>query len=168
LATFGEKLVEEYFERVRNYVRVRVPPQDCADVVSEVFVRALQKKDQLKGAPGPWLFAIAKSRIADHFRQKETLTSMTESVTLSPPQPAGSQPALAPLERLEHAEFRALLQRKLNHLSELEREAIALKFTDGLSNIQIAEMLQITPGHLGVVLHRALRQLRDSMLQEVR
>jgi DNA-directed RNA polymerase specialized sigma24 family protein len=44
---------------------------------------------------------------------------------------------------------------------------IAFKFTDGLSNTEIAQVLGITPNHLGVVLHRALQKLRSAMLEEV-
>lgn len=80
---------------------------------------------------------------------------------------AAAPVSLAPLERLEHSEFNARLHRNLNSLSELERDVIALKFTDGLSNTEIAAYLNITPNHLGVVLHRALRQLRGAMLKEI-
>ena len=74
----------------------------------------------------------------------------------------------SPLERLSHAEFRKLLRAKMDVLlSGLERDAIAFKFTDGLSNVQIAEVLGITPNRLGVVLHRALRRVREAMLEEV-
>jgi RNA polymerase sigma-70 factor (ECF subfamily) len=73
----------------------------------------------------------------------------------------------APLEALEQDEFRRLLQSKMSLLSEIERDVIALKFSDGLNNTEIAAMLNITPNHLGVVLHRALQRLRDAMTEEV-
>ena len=82
----------------------------------------------------------------------------------SPPADGREQ---APLEKLEAAEFRERLHRKLELLPELERDAIAFKFTDGLSNTEIAKVLGLTPNHLGVVLHRALQKLRSAMLEEV-
>jgi RNA polymerase sigma factor (sigma-70 family) len=71
------------------------------------------------------------------------------------------------LDRLERAEFRALLRRQMESLSEVERDLIALKFTDGLSNVQVAEMLGLSPNRMGVMLHRALGRLREAMRKEV-
>lgn len=171
MSTVGERLVSEYFDRLHGYVRTRVPEQDCEDVVGEIFLRAVERQGQLRGDSAAWLFAIARSRVAEFYRKRE-LIMQTEGLSLSAAprgQPHGlaggaaAVAALAPLEQLEQDEFRDRLQRKLEQLPEIEREVIALKFTAGLSNTQIAEILKITPNHLGVVLHRALKKLKEGM-----
>lgn len=75
--------------------------------------------------------------------------------------------SITPLEELERAEFMELLHRKMQELTEPERDVIAFKFTDGLANSDIAALVGVTPGHLGVLLHRALGKLRGLMLKEV-
>jgi len=167
LATAGEEFFSNHFDRLYAYVRMRVGERDCEDLVGDILLRAIEKLDQLKGDPAAWLFAIARSRIADHYRRDFQLKGagmnafpvQTEMLEQRP-EPREKRP----LEELEAAEFRVLLQRKLAMLSDVERDVIAFKFTDGLSNIQIAQVLGLTPTNLGVILHRALKRLRESML----
>lgn len=157
--TAGEALVERFFEPVHGYVRLRVPATDRDDVVAEVFLRALERKRQVRSDdPGPWIFAIARSRVADYYRRRGAAVSAQD-----PPQARRD----TPLEELERKEFVSLLHRKMEELPEAERDVIAFKFTDGLSNPAIAALLGITPNHLGVLLHRALSRLRRAMLREV-
>ncbi|MCY3021928.1 MAG: sigma-70 family RNA polymerase sigma factor [Planctomycetota bacterium] len=175
METFGERLVREFFDRLHGYVRMRVPAQDCEDVVGDIFLRAIERQEQLRGDAGPWLFAIARSQIADHYRQRESAMRTEDPLTASASATedgwhcelarSGTAHAPAPLESLEQAEFRERLQRRMELLPELERDVIAFKFTDGLSNTEIAKVLGITPNHLGVVLHRALQRLRSAMIE---
>lgn len=170
LDTFGEKLILEYHDRVLQYARMRVRAQDCEDVVGDIFLRAIERRDQLKGEPGPWLFAIARSRVADHYRKREkAMRNERPAIALNGTDPSESavETAAAPIEQMEQSEFCELLRAKLELLPELERDVIAFKFTDGLTNTEIAQALDITPNHLGVVLHRALQKLRSAMIQEV-
>ncbi len=162
----GERLVEEFYERVAGYVRMRVPEKDCEDVIGETFLRAIQRRGEVREEAGPWLFSVARSRVADYYRRREAeMKAVAEKRSRGERAAPG---ALTPLERLTHAEFRKRLRAKMNQLlSELERDAIAFKFTEGLSNVQIAEILGVTPNRLGVVLHRALGRLRSAMLEEV-
>jgi RNA polymerase sigma-70 factor (ECF subfamily) len=162
----GEALVSEFYERVAGYVRMRVPERDCEDVTGDVFLRAIERLGELRGDAAPWLFSVARSRVADYYRRREVEMKAAEERRRS--EEVAGRRELSPLERLDGAEFRELLRLKMNQLlSEMERDAIAFKFTDGLSNVQISEVLGVTPNRLGVVLHRALRRLRDAMLEEV-
>lgn len=162
------QLIEQYFDRMHAYVRLRVPEQDCEDMVGEIFLRAMERREQVRGETGAWLFSIARSRIADYYRDKKGPVMPLETTERDGAAPtAVNPPSLEPLKRLERAEFNARLLRQINGLSELERDVITLKFTDGLNNVEIAEMLKITPNHLGVVLHRALSQLRGALLKEM-
>jgi len=48
----------------------------------------------------------------------------------------------------------------LGKLSEREQEIIQLKYFGEMSNVEIAEMLNLTPGNVGIILHRAMGTLR--------
>ncbi len=159
-----ETLVREYYDRVRGYVRLRVPDSDCEDVTAEIFLRALERKGQLRSDdPGPWLFRIARSRVAGYYRVRAAREAREEKAMR---EARAERKQATPLEELERAEFRELFRRKMVVLSEAERDLIALKFTDGLNNVRIAETLGVTANHLGVMLHRALSRLRKAMLEE--
>jgi RNA polymerase sigma-70 factor (ECF subfamily) len=155
------ELFERHFEPLAKYVRMRVPPADCEDVLSEIFARAWERRTQVRGNPRAWLFTIARSRVAEHFRARSR--RMTVETSMTEPPPTGARLDFDALQQLEHEEFRGLLRRKMAVLSERERDVLALKFSDGLTNAAIAEMLDVSRGHLGVLLHRALKRLRDAL-----
>lgn len=172
MATAGDAFFHEHFDRLFAYVRMRVGERECEDVVGDILLRAIERLDQVKGDPAAWLFAIARSRIADHFRlgfQRKGAGMSTQGTDLQnvalDARPAAR--SSVPVDELEAAEFRDLLHKRLTLLSDLERDVIAFKFADGLSNTQIAEVLGITRSNLGVILHRALKRLRDAMQTEV-
>jgi RNA polymerase sigma factor (sigma-70 family) len=163
-----EALVTEFYDRVQGYVRMRVPEGDCEDVVGEILVRALQRRAEVRDDPVAWLFAVARSQVAQYYRDREAhMTATAQTETLREVRTAGASGRSA-LERLERKEFCALLRAKMNQvLSETERDVIAFKFTDGLGNVEIARILGLTPNNLGVILHRALGRLRQAMVEEV-
>jgi RNA polymerase sigma-70 factor (ECF subfamily) len=175
LATSTDALVEEHYERVHGYVRMRVPARECDDVVADIFLRAIERTAQQRSSDaGPWLFAIARSRVADFYRRRGARIvtvpyAAGEEAGMSgndPGRQSESGSAITPLEELERAEFTELLHQKMRELTEPERDVIAFKFTDGLANSDIAALVGVTPGHLGVLLHRALGKLRGLMLKE--
>ena len=59
-----------------------------------------------------------------------------------------------------HGERERLLLEAVARLQEREREVVALKFGGELSNAQIAEIMQLSPGNVGVILYRTMKQLR--------
>jgi len=165
----AQRLVEEFHDRIAGYVRMRVPAGDCDDVVAEIFLRAVERLGQMRGEALGWLFAVARSRVAQYYRERKAgMTAVSQSAPEAAAERTADIGGLGALERLEREEFCALLRRTVMQiLSDEERDAIALKFTDGLTNIQIAGILGVTPGALGVMLHRALGRLRRAMLEEV-
>jgi len=55
-------------------------------------------------------------------------------------------------------------QQKLRHaitkLPEREKELIALKYGAGMTNRQIASIVQLSESNVGSILHRTIKQLR--------
>ena len=57
-------------------------------------------------------------------------------------------------------ERRALLN-AIEKLKEREREVIELKYFADCSNVEIAEILNLTPSNVGIILFRALKKLKE-------
>lgn len=132
-------------------------PGEAEDLLQDIFARALAAKDECQGQdPRPWLYAIARNRVAEHLRRRSI---ERRGAGVLEQKKADGAPA-APERSAMQAEFRAELLRAMEQLSDLDREAVRLKFSGGFSNTEIAQMLNVTPGHLGVILFRALRKLR--------
>lgn len=66
-----------------------------------------------------------------------------------------------PFDQLEQSEATGFLLRIVATLPARQQEVIQLKFQNDLSYQQIAEVMQTTANNVGVLLHTALKTLRD-------
>jgi len=154
-------LYRQYLPRILNYIRLRVNDEDLAqDLAAAVFERAVSRQHTLRRreAFGAWLFQIARTTIAGHYRRQRP----TVALDLVDEQPAAD---ISPSEALVRREEVARLQVALASLSEREQEIIRLKFGGGLGNKEIAKVLRLKAGHVAVILYRALRKLRTRLEQ---
>jgi RNA polymerase sigma-70 factor (ECF subfamily) len=134
-----EQVWERYAERQRRWLRARVASDaDADDLLSEVFLRVLQKLDQLEDAErlGAWVGRITRNVLIDHHRRRAPRTNV-EGLD---PACAADAPDPTPLAEWLAAE-----------VAELEppyREALELTELGGLSQKAAAERLGLS--HSGV------------------
>lgn len=156
-----EEVYDKYFPRIYNYIRYRVLERGAADdLVSAVFEKVLDKFDGFDQASPlePWLFAIARNTLNDHFRRRKvrgwfSITDREESIA-----------SAESVERsAERGEENARLLAALAGLGEQERELIAMKFQLELTNRDIAAQTGLGESHVGVILFRAMGKLRDKL-----
>jgi RNA polymerase sigma-70 factor (ECF subfamily) len=130
------------------------------DVQQQVFLEAWQRGadyDPRRAAPATWLMMIARSRAIDHQRRRRP----------EPHDPAAAA-ALAggtgdsALDELHDAWWLAAM---LAELPEAEAEALRLRFGLGLTQVEIAERLDLPLGTVKSQMSRALARLRV-VLQE--
>lgn len=159
------RLYDHYVRRVYNYMRYRVSDAQTADdLTAQVFRRAWEKRGNYEPnrAPfGAWLFGIAQHVINDHYRRQKRfswlpLDALRERLSLIPP----------PEEAVMQSELQTSLLQAVARLDEREREIVALKFGGNLNNVQIAELTGLTASNVGVILYRAMKQLRTALEQE--
>jgi RNA polymerase sigma factor (sigma-70 family) len=153
------RIYDHYFPRVYNYVRYRIADPDTTDdltaMVFERALRSLTKYQPVRGPFGAWLFAIARNAVNDESRKQKrkrwlSLEALHEVLS--------SQPS--PEQIVVEEETRDRLLAALTHLNRRERDLIALKFAAGLSNRHIAELTGLGQNHVGVIIYRAIQQLR--------
>jgi len=153
------ELYRQYLPRILNYVRLRVDGEDLAqDLTAEVFERAVSKQHTLRrpGAFGGWLFTIARNTVAAYYRGRRPTLSLDQTAEQPAPDPS-------PPEALMRREELDRLKAVLSTLSQREQEIIRLKFLGGLGNKEIAKILRLRPGHIAVILYRALQKLRTQL-----
>jgi RNA polymerase sigma-70 factor (ECF subfamily) len=157
--------VEIHYPKVQAYVHLRIPPQDCEDVIGEIMLAFWKNRESIRSNPSGWLFGLARRRIGEYFRIRKR-NGLNRAKWTQPSPPSIPPSTLTPLESLETEEFRERLGRAIHALPEREREILALKFSGGLSNSEIAQSLGIQANHLGVLLFRCLRRLKMAMEEE--
>jgi RNA polymerase sigma-70 factor (ECF subfamily) len=146
-------------------------PAEADDLTQETFLRAIRKLDTLNDVTklSAWLYRIATNICHDRYRQ---LARRRESVSLdaepdeSPPSrdellAADSGPALDQL--LEQSEMSDCVQNYINELPDSYRAVILLHDLEGLTNDEIARMLECTLGTVKIRLHRARTKLKSAL-----
>lgn len=158
---------QAYYPRIYNYLRYRVnSPEDAEDLISAVFEQAYTRREQFdptKGAFSSWLFRIAHNALVDHYRTRERRLAW-ETETGLPPDLVIPEPSLE--TQMVQKETIVRLLQSLKHLSERDQEIITLKFAGKLRNKEIAEIMDMKEKTVSVALLRAMRRLREQMIQE--
>jgi RNA polymerase sigma factor (sigma-70 family) len=150
------ELYREYLPRILNYIRLRVGSEDLAqDLTAAVFERAVAKQHTLRKhqAFGAWLFRIARNVVAGHYRRRRPTVPLE---WVDEPHAGGPSPPEVVMRREELERLWAAL----GALSDREQEIIHLRFGAALGNKEIAEIVRLRPGHVAVIVYRALRKLR--------
>ena len=169
LQQFGQVALAELYAgsqpRLERILRFRIDPRirrriESADVLQETWLTASRRLSeylqQPTVSPFVWLRQLVLQSLVDmhrhEFRQRrdagrelhlavagpvgDTSLSMAELLLAQQTSPSG---------RLVREEEVQQLQKALNTLSELDREVLALRHFEQLSNQQTAEVLELTP-----------------------
>jgi RNA polymerase sigma-70 factor (ECF subfamily) len=157
-----DELYRAHAPRVAQKARYRAGRDEhlVADIVQEVFTRALENLDRLRDPArfGAWIGAIADHVIVDHHRaaaRSRPLDERTAEEIVSTDAPADSV--------AEAGEMARLLRRSVAGLSARDAAAITLVSTLGLSPAELGAVLGVSRGAAKVLLHRARARLRATL-----
>lgn len=127
------------------------------EVVSTAFERAYRKRgrfDPTRGSARAWLFGIVRNAALDELRRRRRHAPLNdEPLDLA---------LNASLGGVEQTELRLALRDALDALPARDRELVALKFFAGLSNAEIARLLDTSESNAGTKLHRVVTKLREA------
>lgn len=162
-----EELVRLYEKRVYAVaLRSSGNPEDAADIVQEVFLRAWRSIESFRGDSGfsTWLFRITMNLCVDHARHKHAQPQTQPIVTDDETERPLPDPALTPEEHLDNRELGRELAAALEEISEEHRRIVLLRDVSGMSYTEIAEVLEISEGTVKSRLSRARIALRKVLL----
>jgi RNA polymerase sigma-70 factor (ECF subfamily) len=129
-------------------------PAEAEDVAQESFVRLWRQAGRWRAGGArfdTWLHRVALNLCYDRLRRRETAVEKV---------PERADPGPAPDQRLEEADTTRRVASALQALPDRQREAIVLAYYQGLSNIEAAEVMEISIEALESLLARARRRLR--------
>ncbi|NLX98166.1 MAG: sigma-70 family RNA polymerase sigma factor [Rhodopirellula sp.] len=151
------RALDEYEGRLTRYAARLVGDEDAArDVVQYAFLRLCDRSpEELGSRVAPWLFAVCRNRAVDTLRSRrhtEAIDTAASDLDVSrEPDPAASA---------ETRDLYARMSELVAALPTAQREAIDL-WTEGFSYREIAETTQQREGNVRVLVHRALKRLRE-------
>jgi len=156
---FGE-LYDKYVDQVYRYIVYRVASAQLAeDLTSETFLRALRRISSFtwQGRDvGAWFVTIARNLIADHYKSgRYRLELTTEDVSQSSAAPVQAGPENEVLEAMQNK----VLLGAVKLLGAEQQECIVLRFLQGLSVSETAQVMGKNDGAIKALQYRAIRTL---------
>jgi RNA polymerase sigma-70 factor (ECF subfamily) len=125
------------------------------DLTSETFLAAARQRPA--GAVSvAWLVGVARHKLADHWRREAREQRLLRAVEAVPP--GTEDPWESHLDMLG-------ARQALSEVAPQHRAALTLRYLDGLSVPEVAEVLGRTLGATEALLVRARRDLRRAYLQ---
>jgi len=147
------------FERplLQYATRILGDSDRARDVVQETFVKLQnEQRQQLDEAPAKWLFTVCRNGALNICRKERRMTYLDQEFLETR---ASDQPAA--FERLEAREATGFLLKILGTLPPRQQEVLQLKFQNDLSYQEISEITQLSVSNVGVMIHNALKTLRQ-------
>lgn len=152
-----DALFREHADRVHAYARRHVGADAADDIVSETFLVAWRRRDELPEHVLPWLLVTARHLVANHRRSGRR----ADQLWLAAVRDLWRLPEQVPVEE-------ALIERE-GHLRALEsctrpeREALILTAWDGLTAAEAAAVAGCSVRAFTVRLARARARMRSAL-----
>jgi RNA polymerase sigma factor (sigma-70 family) len=164
----ARETIEELFLALEspllNYAqRLAGDPAAAEDVVQDAFMKLHAQFAEVR-EPRRWLYRTVHNGAINHRRKAGKIVPLhpvagdggLDAVESADPQPL-------PDEAIVRGEGIGLVRLSLESLDERSRELIRLKFTEDLSYKEIARRTGLKVGHVGYILHHALKGMADEL-----
>jgi RNA polymerase sigma-70 factor (ECF subfamily) len=163
---FG-KLYDRYVDAVFRFIFYRVNDRALAeDFTSETFLRALRRISTInyQGRDiGAWFMTIARNIVFDHSKSARFRLELTTGEVID-----GDDRAPSPESAVLTSLTNARLLEAVNTLNDEQKECIVLRFLNGLSVAETAEVMGKNDGAIKALQHRAVKRLAGLVADELR
>lgn len=153
------QLYQRYSPQIAAYARRRAAPDEAADVVSETFLVAWRRSEEIPEEPAslPWLYGVARHVLANQRRSTQRRGRLWKRLSSQ-----FAEDHTPPVAIENQCEFE-LIGRAISELSDDDAEILRLVAWEGMSPAQVAEILEVEPNAARQRLHRARLRLRRSI-----
>ena len=164
---FGQ-LYDRYVDVVYRYIQYRVANSALAeDLTSETFLRALRRITSYtwQGRDfGAWLVTIARNLIADHYKSGRYRLELATSDLVE----AGADRSEdGPEDEVLTGITNGVLLEAVKRLNAEQQECIALRFLQGMSVAETAQIMGKNEGAIKALQYRAVKSLSRLLPQDL-
>lgn len=145
--------------------RILNNPRLAEDIVQDAFVQIWDKAGHFNpqyGKPLSWAVTLTRNKAIDHLRSLQRQSRLLEQVK----EQADGEPELNGSmggESLEAAERAGKIRLLMNDLPTEQKQAIEMAFFGGLTQTEIAEILQQPLGTIKARIRRGMLKLREAL-----
>jgi RNA polymerase sigma-70 factor (ECF subfamily) len=163
-------LYDRYIDTVFRFVYFRVGNRQVAeDITADTFVRAIKRLHtwQNQGRDvGAWLVTIARNLVADHFKSGRYRLEVTTGDASSADKVDTSSEGSPEAAVLDYFTNVTLLS-AVKMLVPEQQECIVLRFIQGFSVAETAQIMEKNEGAIKAMQHRAIQSLRRLLRKEL-
>jgi len=143
-------------------IRLLANREDARDAVQEVFVKLWNRRNRLEEYKSLEAFAItvARNHCLDQLKAKKTLPLDTAQYEIE------NKGEPNPHTVLERKDAIKQVQSIFTDLPEIQKSIVHLRDIEGYSYEEIAEITEMTINNVRVVLSRARKKIRESLLKQ--
>jgi RNA polymerase sigma-70 factor, ECF subfamily len=154
---FG-RLYDVHSDRIYRHIYYRTGSvEDARDLTQDVFLKAWQALPRYKKTGTPflgWLFTISHNRVVDYYRTKKVNICLDNEILFEDQE---KNPEILVEEQFSQQEVRRAILR----LPEDQQQVIIMSFIEGFEYSEIAAALNKSEGNIRVIIHRAIKKLRE-------
>lgn len=162
---FGE-LVERYESKVYSLgIKMLRNPEDAEDVLQDTFLRAYRGLKSFKGNStfSTWIYRITANSALMRLRKKQLPTVSIEDADEREAPINIVDWAPGPVEQLLNEETRQAMNEAIESLPPEFGQVFVLRDVEGLSNAEVAEILDLSVAAVKSRLHRARLKVRNRL-----
>ena len=159
-------LVERYEEKMMRYAgKFFFDNANAKDIVQEVFIKTYTNIQSFNTERkfSPWIYRIAHNELVNTIKKKSREPILYFDPDTLFPHPFSKE---EPGQSYESREVKEALNKSLNDLNPLYREPLILHYFEEMDYREIAEILQIPVGTVGVRLKRGREALREAIQKQ--
>ncbi len=160
------KLVDEHYDRIFRAARFMCGDASAAeDLVQETFLAAAQSLSSFEGRSSTytWLYGILLNKLRRWLRRKNAAAVSLQALAPEDERERGDEVLESdypgPPENAERAEAIQLVRDAIQDLAADHRSVILLRFVEGMSYEEIAEVLDCPIGTVKSRIHYALQKI---------
>jgi RNA polymerase sigma-70 factor (ECF subfamily) len=159
--------IEELFEALESpllaYALRLVGERGLAeDIVQEAFMRLHSNFAEVR-EPRRWLYRTAHNLALNQRRAADKIVQLAPAHSEGQAHTEAPDPQPLPDEQIVRLEGIGLVRLSLQSLDERSRELLRLKFHENLSYKEIASRTGLTIGHVGYLLHHAIKTVAGEL-----
>lgn len=160
------QLYQIYINQIYGYIFKRLGHrEDTQDIVSDIFRKVflhLKKFNPQKASFRTWIYKIATNTLIDFLRTQRNPNKPRHVDIEIGTQIADDHPTAN--ELVLSKEQQGYIRACLKKLPAKYQKVVQLKFFADFSNQEIAQVLKLQPNHVGVLLYRALKKLKEIII----
>ena len=165
-----EELYRRYYDKIHTFIMFRIRSKEEADdLTSQVFLSAWEyltkaKADEIRNFRA-FLYRVARNLISNVYRKQGrtpvvvTLDDEDDSIEIEDQRPSPF------LEQLNASDWETFTK-AFHAIKDEYKEILALRFLEGMEIGEIAKIMDKEPGNIRVLIHRALKALKRTAIQQ--